>query len=58
MAKFSQKRKATTVTLCEPIHWKVPTTQWKEQAMRELNGNGLAPSMAQVFEEIKAEQGE
>ena len=55
--KFSRKRKAPTITLCQPVHWKVPTTQWKGQAMRGLNGNGLALS-TQSIEEMKAEQRE
>lgn len=51
----TKKKKATTVTLCEPLHWKAPTTQWKGQ---ELNGNGLTPGIAQVIEKMKAEQEE
>src|SRR5699024_719106 len=52
------KDKATTDALLNPVHWKVPTTQWKGIAMKEQNGNGFAPSIAQAIEEMKAFQGD
>ena len=47
------KYKATTDSLLKPVHWKVPTTQRKGKAMKEQNGNGFAPSIAQVVSDMK-----
>lgn len=33
----SSAAKIVTVTLCKPVHWKVPTPQWTGQAMIKLS---------------------
>lgn len=47
--KIVGKGKATTIALSNLVNWKVPTTQWKGCAMKELYSNGFASSIQQFI---------